>query len=185
MKHGLLGLLNYEDMTGYDLTQIYKRSLFFMWKAQMSQIYRELTTMEKKGWLSSSLVPQIGSPNKKVYAITPAGRDELLRWLNESEESDYALPYQYGFLVKIFFSGETDPERCLERMRKFRDSRRILLETLAGIGPDFNPTAEKVSMNKKKFWLLVKDMGQEIMSTEIEWAERCIRKLEGLDYEEN
>jgi len=42
LKHGLLGLLNYKSETGYDLDKLFKQSLNFFWKAQTSQIYREL-----------------------------------------------------------------------------------------------------------------------------------------------
>ena len=52
LKHGLLGLLNYGNMTGYDIDRTFKDSLFLFWQAQTSQIYRELNTMEKLGWLT-------------------------------------------------------------------------------------------------------------------------------------
>lgn len=48
LKHGVLGLLNYADMTGYEIREIFNKSLNFFWQAQSSQIYRELRTLEKK-----------------------------------------------------------------------------------------------------------------------------------------
>lgn len=53
LPHGLLGLLNYKDMTGYKLSRTFDDSLSFFWKAQASQIYRELDRMETWGWLTS------------------------------------------------------------------------------------------------------------------------------------
>ena len=49
LKHGILGLLNYGDMTGYEIKDVFEHSLNFFWTAQTSQIYRELQTIEKKG----------------------------------------------------------------------------------------------------------------------------------------
>ena len=49
LKHGILGLLNYGDMTGYEIREIFNKSLNFFWQAQSSQIYRELRTLEKNG----------------------------------------------------------------------------------------------------------------------------------------
>ena len=48
LKHGILGLLNYGDMTGYEIREVFNKSLNFFWQAQSSQIYRELRTLEKK-----------------------------------------------------------------------------------------------------------------------------------------
>lgn len=33
LKHGLLGLLNYGNMTGYDIDRTFKDSLFLFWQA--------------------------------------------------------------------------------------------------------------------------------------------------------
>lgn len=45
LSHGLLGLLNYTDMTGYDLAKTFQDSLCYFWQAQTSQVYRELNKM--------------------------------------------------------------------------------------------------------------------------------------------
>ncbi len=46
LKQGLLGLLNYGEMTGYELAKAFNDSLSFFWQAQTSQIYRELNQLE-------------------------------------------------------------------------------------------------------------------------------------------
>ena len=48
LKHAILGLLNYADMTGYDIDRYFKSSIAFFWHAQTSQIYKELTTLTDK-----------------------------------------------------------------------------------------------------------------------------------------
>ena len=70
LKHGILGLLNYGDMTGYDIMTVFRDSLSHFWQAQTSQIYRELTVLEKKGWIVSSPVKQDGKPDKNILSIT-------------------------------------------------------------------------------------------------------------------
>ena len=39
LKHAILGLLNYAEMTGYDIDRYFKSSIAFFWHAQTSQIY--------------------------------------------------------------------------------------------------------------------------------------------------
>ena len=55
LKQGLLGLLNYGEMTGYELAKVFNDSLSFFWQAQTSQIYRELNQLEAEGLLHSGL----------------------------------------------------------------------------------------------------------------------------------
>ncbi len=33
LKHGILGLLNYGDMTGYEISETFKNSLNYFWPA--------------------------------------------------------------------------------------------------------------------------------------------------------
>lgn len=70
LKHGLLGLLNYGKMSGYELNKTFNDSLYFFWKIQISRIYRELNHMEKTGWLTSETVFQTDKPNKRLYSLT-------------------------------------------------------------------------------------------------------------------
>ena len=81
LKQGLLGLLNYGEMTGYELAKAFNDSLSFFWQAQTSQIYRELNQLEAEGLLHSHIEVQTGKPDKRVYAITTQGKAELDRWL--------------------------------------------------------------------------------------------------------
>ncbi len=74
LKHGLLGLLNYGSMTGYELGNAFKDSLGFFWQAHMSQVYRDLNSMEEDGWVKSEWIVQEERPNKRLYTITGAGR---------------------------------------------------------------------------------------------------------------
>ena len=63
LKHGILGLLNYGDKTGYEIMTVFRDSLNHFWTAQTSQIYRELQTMEQAGWISQRHVAQAGKPD--------------------------------------------------------------------------------------------------------------------------
>ena len=54
LKQGILGLLNYGDMSGYEIKTIFQQSLNYFWTAQTSQIYRELQSLERRlGYLNA------------------------------------------------------------------------------------------------------------------------------------
>ena len=82
LRHAVLGLLERRPSTGYELTQTFDRSLRTSWQARHSQIYPELAKLEAAGLVE---VVGHGARRSKTYAITPAGRAELRRWLVEAQ----------------------------------------------------------------------------------------------------
>jgi PadR family transcriptional regulator AphA len=82
LRYAVLGLLARRPSTGYELTQTFDRSLRTSWHARHSQIYPELAKLEAADFVE---VVGYGARRSKTYAITPAGRAELRRWLVETE----------------------------------------------------------------------------------------------------
>ncbi|MHB8462429.1 MAG: PadR family transcriptional regulator [Vulcanimicrobiaceae bacterium] len=81
LAHALLGMLAGSPMSGYDLTRAFDESLQFVWSAKHAQIYPELAWLLAGGYIEQT---QAGARGRRVYAITPAGRTELQRWLIET-----------------------------------------------------------------------------------------------------
>jgi len=81
LEHAILGFLNYEPMTGYDIKKMVDVSVSHFWPAMQSQIYKTLGRMEADGWLTVETIPQEPRPPRKMYSITAAGRAELFHWL--------------------------------------------------------------------------------------------------------
>jgi DNA-binding PadR family transcriptional regulator len=81
LEHALLVALGERPSSGLELSRRFERSIGYFWSATHQQIYRVLGRMESDGWVSAEVVGQHGKPDKKVYAVTPAGRDELATWL--------------------------------------------------------------------------------------------------------
>ncbi|MGH3369759.1 MAG: PadR family transcriptional regulator [Nocardioidaceae bacterium] len=83
LEHAILVSLSEHPASGLDLARRFDRSIGFFWSATHQQIYKVLARMEDDGWVSSAAVEQQGRPDKKVYAVTGAGADELAAWLGE------------------------------------------------------------------------------------------------------
>ncbi len=80
LEHAILVSLAEKTASGYDLARRFDASIGHFWKASHQQIYKVLARMESDTWVECHLVPQDNRPDKKVYAITREGRDELHRW---------------------------------------------------------------------------------------------------------
>jgi PadR family transcriptional regulator, regulatory protein AphA len=175
LKYGILGLLNYGPTTGYDLDKTFKESLNFFWQAQTSQIYRELNAMEKQGWITSEIIIQTDKPNKKLYSMTDAGRDELKRWLTfDSVEEDIRV--RDPFLVKLFFSGELDAEKNIETMRVFQ---QCCEKELAEIQATIENCKQMKNMGVAPvYWGMTAYFGRDYYQMCISWADNMMKEME-------
>lgn len=183
LKHGILGLLNYHDMTGYEVMEVFKDSLNYFWIAQTSQIYRELQGLEKHGWVRKTVVPQQGKPDKNVYSITEKGKAELLRWLSES---GLGLNPRTPVLMKVFFLGERGREENIAYFRRLKEECEQFLEHLSEV-PEHIAAYENLLGEKEKsvYWQMTVDYGRRNMQMYIDWAQECIRRLEGMENEDS
>ena len=182
LKHGILGLLNYSEKTGYEIMTVFRDSLNHFWTAQTSQIYRELQTMEKVGWISERHVEQTGKPDKNVFSITPAGRAELLRWLRADN-----LPRSVRdpFLMKTFFRGELPVEENIAYFKTIRD---------ASVFPDDGKQATAAAEmyqaavddpEKAVYWKLTIEFGRMFERMYRQWCQVCVQELETLRQKQN
>lgn len=114
IKYSILGLLHYEDMHGYRLKEHIEKNFGHMWSINFGQIYPNLKKLEEDGLIAMKEIVQNGEkgPPKKLYAITPKGREEFARWLDDSPERSMIL--RDPFLMKFVFYGFGRDERALE-----------------------------------------------------------------------
>ena len=181
LKHGILGLLNYGDMTGYDIMRVFKDSLSFFWTAQTSQIYRELQTLKKNGLVTDEDVSQKGKPDKKVFSITEMGKEELNRWLLEENTG---FETRSPLLMKTFFRGERSIDENIAFFKQVQKDSE-------GIISDEQITSKNVAMyeqiiqnpQKALYWKMTMEYG--VMYTKMlqEWTNKCISELEELKNE--
>lgn len=181
LRHGLLGLLNYGPMTGYELSKVFRQSLDFFWQGQTSQIYRELNVMEGSGYLASEYVMQTDKPNKRVYSITNEGRDEFIKWLSSpGADIDEAMKVRSAFLMRVFFAGELNERQSIAMLKAFSEKCAEAIKGLDVANEAIENYGEAVGdIEKAKYWGLVKMFGEIFYAAELEWAKKAIAFLEG------
>lgn len=177
LKHGLLGLLKYGDMTGYDLDKAFKASLRPAWNAQTSQIYRELVIMEEKGWLSSRVEIQKDRPNRKYYHITENGVKELRQWLLKDHLSE-ELFLKHPFFLQLFFAGENTTEENINLLNEMKKRCKNEIDNIEKMYMEAEVYRDNVDdENKIKYWLLANSLGKSYYQNYIDWANRAIEGL--------
>ena len=178
LKLGLLGLLNDNSMTGYDLSKYFHDSLSFFWTATTSQVYRELATMEKDGWVISEVEVQFSKPNKKLYSITKLGKEKLQNWLMNPNIKEDNPGSRNPMLMKLFFGAEVSKEVMVEYLEKNREFYEGKLRELDQAKEIIDNNDEEGSRDKTMYWRLCESQGEYYYKAILDWIEEALHIIQ-------
>jgi DNA-binding PadR family transcriptional regulator len=185
LQNALLGILTYSPMTGYNLGKIFSKSINYTWTASLSQIYRELDALEKKGHVSSNIKHQDDRPDKRVYSITEDGTLAFNKWLTDFPET-FSAPKRDDFALRIFFGSKVGDKELIKQFKLFieeRESFKDMMtegkEIISELSKTLTKSATGTSIRENElYWHFIAK--RAIMSNQvlIQWAEECIEELE-------
>ena len=125
----LLGLLEREPSHGYELKQDYDQYFGRGRPLPFGQVYATLARLARDGKAVAGEAEQGSGPDRKRYAITPVGRDEVQAWLTTPIPPEPNL--QSELFVKVVLSlmlgqhaeAYLDAQRAahLQRMRELTE----------------------------------------------------------------
>ncbi len=170
LAHAILGLLQQEERTGYDLkTSCFDQSIAHLWPADQAQIYRTLDKLVEQGWVTCTIEIQHDRPNRKIYSVTEAGKAELIRWL----QSPQPLPtVREPLLVQLFFAAQLSNEAIIQLLEQQLAARR---EKLAECENIELPQLGDRSASREQ---IMQRLGLELVSrreqTYIDWLKTAI-----------
>lgn len=179
LRYGILGFLSYDKMTGYDLAKAFQSTLANFWHATTSQIYRELSALEKEGLATSEIVYQADRPNKKEYAITPSGRETFRKWLSAGDAAQEP-PVKNVFLMKLFFSDTCPTSDTIRMLEEYRNSCMAKLQNVGSWGKSIGADAG-ASRRNPIYWKLTRNYGSAQLAMCVTWAQNSIEELRKLD----
>ena len=81
VKTVCLGMLTDGEASGYDLKKEFESTFGHFFAAGYGSIYPALNALARDGLVECECIPQEGKPDRKVYRITEAGTEHLLRAL--------------------------------------------------------------------------------------------------------
>ncbi|RRK10536.1 PadR family transcriptional regulator [Lactiplantibacillus garii] len=134
----ILGLLNQQPLTGYDLTKAFDTEIGEFWQAQHSQIYPQLKRLEEQGYVTHEVTVSGAKLEKKLYHVTPAGGDLLRQWITVGTPDLTATKDE--FILKLYFiQTNRDPRlpgMLQEQLQLHTDKLAHLQRRLATVFPD-------------------------------------------------
>jgi DNA-binding PadR family transcriptional regulator len=115
----LLALLAAEASHGYQLKARLALALGPLAGAlNDGQVYVTLTRLEKAGLVDSHRVGQTDRPDRKVYSLTPPGRERVDTWLHDTSWPKPAPAEFHLKLVAAGAAGLADPVGIVDRQRR-------------------------------------------------------------------
>lgn len=119
VREVLLALLAGEASHGYQLRARLALALGPLADAlNDGQVYVTLNRLAKAGLLSSRRVGQTDRPDRKVYELTPAGRERVAEWLDDTSWPKPAPAEFHLKLVAAAAAGLADPVGIVDRQRR-------------------------------------------------------------------
>ncbi len=168
IKTMILGFLMRGSMTGYMLKKKFSLSFSFFSALSYGSIYPALKKMEQEGWITLKVEVQDGSPNRKVYTITDAGREVFL----ENLRTPFTLERpKNAFLARLFFFAHLTREERLATANRHLESIKEIRKNLVALEPEISGRADEYQYLSYRFGVrffddLVRNVTQVIQDLE-------------------
>lgn len=119
VRHAVLGLLAQRPRHGYELRAAFQAMVGGEenWNIKPAQIYTTLDRLERGGLIAENAVEQDAGPEKRIYAITPAGRKCLKEWFTtgvdlEHHHDEFFIKLMIGLVASV-----ADPYQLIHTQR--------------------------------------------------------------------
>lgn len=165
MNQVILGLLNHENLTGYEIKKQIDSGLRYFWKGSFGSIYPALASLEEMKMITK--VDHEDSDSKReriVYGITEAGRNYLIRWLEESKTSN---SLKYEMLLKLFFGGVVDNTVSVDTITEFENE---ITEELSVLKTYKENLSKALNQRDHMFFYLTVSFGVETYEAYLRWC---------------
>jgi DNA-binding PadR family transcriptional regulator len=167
----VLGLLSETPLYGYTIEKIIEERGMRHWTdIGFSSIYYVLKRLESRGLITSTYELQDDKPSRKVFTITPEGRETMKKKVSVllSENKRVASPFDLG-VAYLHLLSPAETAACL------RDRVRTLDHAIERIG---SHRAHHEKTKKPYFIMALSDRALAHLHTEKRWVEKFIEEVE-------
>jgi DNA-binding PadR family transcriptional regulator len=178
LDHILLGILR-TPASGYEIRRQFQDVFSHFWAADLPQIYRTLNRMEQDGWLTASAEASSKGPERRVYRLTTKGRRAFRKWLSSAPQH---ATERIEYLAQTYFLGALEDDRTA--LTFMRDLHRMLsgelavLRSIEASWKTADPHYPECRDRDDFYGQLTLDLGLHKLAAKVEWADRCITRIE-------
>lgn len=133
IQHAVLSLLTDGPSHGYELRVAFERAVGPQWGGlNIGHLYQVLDRLSRDGLVTSSVVPMSDRPDRRVYELTDAGREELEAWLGSAALRSGG--YRDDFMLKLMAAarmGRNRVRQVVDLQRRHELGRLKALDQLS------------------------------------------------------
>ena len=141
----ILGSLTIHEMSGYEIKKLMSNSTAFFSNVSDGSLYPALKRCEESGLIRSKELVENGR-YKKVYEITPEGRQVFLDWL---EQPLKPFKFRYEILIRLFFARNLTQDKLFQiidqHIQQLEDLKQSL-ENIAAGPAKYADTCQKATL---------------------------------------
>jgi DNA-binding PadR family transcriptional regulator len=178
LRDAVLAALLEGESSGYDLAKGFDASVANFWMATPQQLYRELERLAEQGLIQARVVHQERRPNKRMFALTEAGR-EAIRQFTARAPKPSVIRDELLVKVQAADAGNAQAVRdfIVERLQwataKLDRYERLLTRLLDG-----RTEEEHLAQTERVGPYLTLLRGISFEQENIRWAERALTIIE-------
>ena len=170
VRFSLLGLLQQQSRYGYELRAAFTALAGGSenWDVKPAQIYTTLNRLQEGGLVQTEDGGSASQPEKRIYAITPAGSMELEHWLAETVREE---PQQDAFYLKLMLLLILHPENAPALIQDQRAELYQQLHTVTAQREKLDPHCELAR-------ILLLDKAAMHFEADLRWLDMIEARLE-------
>ena len=171
-EHVLLGMIFGQPASGYDLKRQFATTPMGVYQPSSGALYPALERLERRGLLSSeSFRPAAGGRPRRVYQLTPDGRQAHLGWVRAPVRPETVAQDLGMHLLRFVMMAEVlPPDEVLGFLASLRSALAGFVATLeqASTGADVSAnTAARLAV----------EHGLAVYRASLAWTEQAISTL--------
>lgn len=170
VRNALLGLLSQRPRHGYELHAAFLALAGGqeIWDVKPAQVYTTLSRLAEAGLVTQEAIEKDRGPEKRIYAITPDGRDELAAWLGSSVTAEHERD---EIFVKLMLSLSLDG---FDPYDVIRVQRTALYRELHAITERRQRADQRAELGR----ILLLDKAVMQLEAELRWLDMVESRLE-------
>src|SRR5215467_2804336 len=131
LGYAILGLLQQEDRSGYDLRKIFANTPMGSFSDSPGAIYPALQRLEKQGFVRGQLQPASGRRRRRVFRPTASGKRAFRAWQTKVISADDIMHRVDELMLRFAFMDETaGPAQAMRFLRSLTIELRRYVPTL-------------------------------------------------------
>ena len=167
-RYFVLGLLDRQPMSGYDVRRFFKRLNWLFGSSSFGNIYPALHTLLENDLVTVDVISHPGKLAKKVYSINERGHQTLREWIEQPESATRVS--LKAFAMWLLIANHSPNEALIARLQRRRAevaSHRAILNGMIS-------KSHKTNVRNR----LAFEYGLAIANAEMNWIDSALDQLQ-------